>query len=169
MGYLKWSLYWLFINLIVMSNSNFPEGNDPNQKNPINPTVVQDPIDSSQRVLVRNTVTGFEQGIAAVLGLFTAGPIGAIAAWGTLKGVQGKWTPWFLIGIPLSIIINLINFLIFTIIAAVIVGVSEEYSQINNPRIFLIAVSSINLDLDQVNKTQVNYFEDWSNKTTIKS
>ena len=118
-----------------MSNSNFPNGNDPSQNKPIDPTIVQDPIDNSQRILVRNTVTGFEQGIAAVIGLFTAGPIGALAAWGTLRGVQGKWTPWFLIGIPLSIIINLINFLIFTIIAALIVAVSEDYSsKIYNPR-----------------------------------
>ena len=150
-----------------MSNSNFPEENDPIQNKPLNPTVVQDPIDSSQRVLVRNTVTGFEQGIAAVLGLFTAGPIGAIAAWGTIRGVQGKWTPWVLIGIPISILINLINLLIFTIIAALIVAVSEDYSQINNPRMYLMAVSSINLDLDKVNKNQTYSFKEWSDKPNI--
>lgn len=147
-----------------MSNSNFPEGNDPIQNKPINPTVIQDPIDSSQRVLVRNTVTGFEQGIAAVLGLFTAGPIGALAAWGTIRGVQGKWTPWVLIGIPISIVINLINFLIFTIIAALIVAVTEDYSQINNPRMYLMAVSSINLDLDKIKKNQTYSFKDSSDK-----
>ena len=137
-----------------MSNSNFPEGNDPSQNNSINPTVVPDPIDSSQRVLVRNTVTGFEQGIAAVIGLLTAGPIGALAAWGTLRGVQGKWTPWVLLGIPLSIVINLINFLIFTVVAALIVAVSEDYGQIYNPRMYLMAVSSINLESDLVNQNQ---------------
>ena len=57
-----------------MTDSNLDKGNDP--------TVTSDPIDSSQRVLVRNTVTGFEQGIAAVVGLLTAGPIGALASWG---------------------------------------------------------------------------------------
>ena len=151
-----------------MSNSNFPEGNDPGLNNPINPAVVQDPIDSSNRVLVRNTVTGFEQGIAAVIGFFTAGPIGAVAAWGTIRGVQGKWTPWFLLGIPLSIIINLINFLIFTIIAALIVAVSEDYSsKIYNPRMYLMAVSSINLDIDKVNQNQTYIFEKWSNKPTV--
>ena len=133
-----------------MTNSNFSEGNDPNQNKPINPTIIEDPIDSSQRVLVRNTVTGFEQGIAAILGLFTAGPIGAIAAWATIRGVQGKWTPWLLVGIPISIVINLINFLIFTIIAAVIIGLSEEYSEIKNPKIYLNAVSVINLDSKQI-------------------
>ena len=146
-----------------MNNSNFPE-RDSIQNKSINPTVVQDPIDSSQRVLVRNTVTGFEQGIAAVLGLFTAGPIGALAAWGTIRGVQGKWTPWVLIGIPISIVINFINLLIFTIFAALIVAVSEEYSQINNPRIYLMAVSSINLDLDKVNKNQTYSFKELSDK-----
>tara|TARA_A100001388_G_C28730402_1_gene481169 strand:+ start:813 stop:1250 length:438 start_codon:yes stop_codon:yes gene_type:complete len=143
-----------------MSNSNFPEGNDPGLNNPINPSVVQDPIDSSKRVLVRNTVTGFEQGIAAVIGFFTAGPIGAVAAWGTIRGVQGKWTPWFLIGIPISLIINLINFLIFTIIAALIVAVSEDYSsKINNPRMYLMAVSNINLDIDKVNQNQTYFLK----------
>ena len=151
-----------------MSNSNFPEGNDPGLQNQKNPTVVEDPIDSSKRVLVRNTVTGFEQGIAAVIGLFTAGPIGALAAWGTIRGVQGKWTPWVLIGIPLSIIINLINFLIFTIIAALIVAVSEDYSsKIYNPRMYLMAVSSINLDIDKVNQNQTYFLEKWSNKPTL--
>ena len=32
---------------------------------------VEDPTDNSQRILIRSTVTGFEQGIAAVAGLFT--------------------------------------------------------------------------------------------------
>ena len=154
-----------------MSNSNFPEGNDPSQNNSVNPTVVQDPIDSSQRVLVRNTVTGFEQGIAAVIGLFTAGPIGALAAWGTIRGVQGKWTPWVLLGIPLSIVINLINFLIFTVIAALIVAVSEDYSsKIHNPRMYLMAVSSINIDLDLVNQKQTYLLkEQYSNKPSLYS
>ena len=130
-----------------MTNSNLDKGNDP--------TVTSDPVDNSQRVLVRNTVTGFEQGIAAVVGLLTAGPIGALASWGTIRGVQGKWTPWVLIGIPLSLVINLINFLIFTLIVGLIAAVSEsDYSKINNPRMYLTAVSSINLDIDQVNKNQ---------------
>ena len=153
-----------------MSNSNFPNGNDPSQNKPIDPTIVQDPIDNSQRVLVRNTVTGFEQGIAAVVGLFTAGPIGALAAWGTLRGVQGKWTPWVLLGIPLSIVINLINFLIFTFIAALIVAVSEDsYSQIYNPRMYLMAVTSINLESDRVNQNQTFSPKDWSSTLNYKS
>ena len=152
-----------------MTNSNSPDGNDQSQNKVTNPTVVQDPIDNSQRVLVRNTVTGFEQGIAAVIGLLTAGPIGALASWGTLRGVQGKWTPWVLIGIPLSIIINLINFLLFIIIAALVASVSEEYSQIKNPRVYLMAVSSINLDFDQVNNDQTYTFKELSKKPNIYS
>ena len=143
-----------------MSNSNFPEGNDPN-KNPINPTVVQDPIDSSQRVLARNTVTGFEQGIAAVIdylpkiGAPVLGP----------KGVQGKMDPMGAYR-PASIII-IINFPIFIIIAAVIAAVSEEYSQTTNPKMYLMAVSSINLDIDHVNKNKTYSFKEWSNKQNI--
>jgi hypothetical protein len=58
-----------------------------------------DPITTQERVLVRSTATGFEQGIAATAGLFTAGPLGAIAAWGALRGLQGKWAPWTILGI----------------------------------------------------------------------
>ena len=64
-------------------------------------TTTPDPITANtERVMVRNTATGFEQGIAAVAGFFTAGPVGALASWGTIRGLQGKWTPWFILGIP---------------------------------------------------------------------
>ena len=73
-------------------------------------TTTPDPISNNvERVLVRNTVTGFEQGIAAAAGLFTAGPLGALASWGAIRGVQGKWTPWFVLGVPAAIAINLVN------------------------------------------------------------
>ena len=56
--------------------------------------------------LIRGSVTGFEQGVAALAGLFTAGPLGALASWAAIRGVQGKWTPWFILGIPSAIAIN---------------------------------------------------------------
>ena len=75
-------------------------------------TTTPDPITpNTERVLVRNTVTGFEQGIAATAGLFTAGPVGALASWATIRGVQGKWTPWFILGIPASIVLNVVQLL----------------------------------------------------------
>ena len=62
-------------------------------------TTTPDPIQNDvQRVMVRQTVTGFEQGIAALGGLLTAGPLGAVAAWGSIRGLQGKWTPWAVLG-----------------------------------------------------------------------
>ena len=64
--------------------------------------VPSDPVDNTQRVLVRQTATGFEQGIAATAGLFTAGPLGAPASWATIRGTQGKWTPWFILGLLTS-------------------------------------------------------------------
>ena len=80
---------------------------------------IPDPIENEvQRMLVRNTVTGFEQGIAATIGLLTAGPVGALASWGTIRGVQGKWTPWFLLGIPAATVINLINFMVFLMVSS---------------------------------------------------
>jgi len=73
-------------------------------------TTTPDPITpNTERVLVRNTVTGFEQGIAATAGLLTAGPAGALASWATIRGVQGKWTPWFILGIPASIVLNVVQ------------------------------------------------------------
>ena len=75
-------------------------------------TTTPDPTTpNTERVLVRNTVTGFEQGIAATAGLFTAGPVGALASWATIRGVQGKWTPWFILGIPASIVLNVVQLL----------------------------------------------------------
>lgn len=70
-------------------------------------TGVNSPIEENQSsTLVRGSVTGFEQGIAALAGLFTAGPLGALASWAAIRGVQGKWTPWFILGIPSAIAIN---------------------------------------------------------------
>jgi hypothetical protein len=71
--------------------------------------LTNDPVNDTQRVVVRQSATGFEQGIAAVAGLLTAGPIGSIAAWGALRGLQGKWAPWFIIGVPAATIINVVQ------------------------------------------------------------
>ena len=81
-----------------------------------------DPINTQERVLVRSTATGFEQGIAAMAGLFTAGPLGSLAAWGALRGLQGKWAPWFILGIPASVALNVVQLLIL----AAIMGTSVE-------------------------------------------
>ena len=72
-----------------------------------------------QAIVVRGEVTGFEQGIAALAGLFTAGPLGALASWAAIKGVQGKWAPWFILGIPSAIAINAFYFGLFTLYAGV--------------------------------------------------
>ena len=72
----------------------------------------QDPITTQERVLVRSTATGFEQTIAAMAGFFTAGPLGAIASWGALRGLQGKWAPWFILGVPSAIAINILQLVI---------------------------------------------------------
>ena len=73
-------------------------------------TTVEHPIEPQQQVvMVRNTASGFEQGIAATTGLLTAGPLGALASWGAIRGLQGKWAPWFILGIPASVVINIVN------------------------------------------------------------
>ena len=106
---------------------------------------VEDPTDNSQRVLIRNTVTGFEQGIAAAAGFFTGGPIAAIASWGAIRGLQGKWTPWFVLGIPSCVVINLIN---IAILASIGITFSEDdrTSTLKNINNHLNVVATKNLD-----------------------
>ena len=106
---------------------------------------VEDPTDNSQRILIRNTVTGFEQGIAAVAGLFTGGPIAAIASWGAIRGLQGKWTPWFILGIPSCVVINLIN---IAILASIGITFSEDdrTSTSKNPNNHSNLVATMNID-----------------------
>ena len=127
--------------------------NNSNNKDNQNTQTVEDPIDNSQRVLVRNTVTGFEQGIAAVTGFLTSGPIGALASWGIIRGVQGKWTPWFIIGIPLCVIINLINIFLIGLIIPSMVEESEQSSTFKNSNMYLSLVTSMNLEDSKILKT----------------
>ena len=47
-----------------------------------------------------------EQIGAAAIGLLTAGPIGALAAWGAIRMFAGKWTPWLIVGAISIIPIN---------------------------------------------------------------
>ena len=67
----------------------------------MNEVTVSNPVTMQQAVMVRQTASGFEQGIAATAGFFTAGPIGALASWGAIRGLQGKWAPWFVLGLSL--------------------------------------------------------------------
>ena len=39
-----------------------------------------------------------EQIAASAIGLLTAGPLGALAAWGAIRMFAGKWTPWMIVG-----------------------------------------------------------------------
>ena len=106
---------------------------------------VDDPTDNSHRVLIRNSVTGFEQGIAAAAGFFTGGPLAAIASWGAIRGLQGKWTPWFVLGIPSCVVINLIN---IAILASIGITFSEDdrTSSLKNPNNHSNVVATVNLD-----------------------
>jgi hypothetical protein len=86
--------------------------------------VTSDPVDNTGRILVRSTVTGFEQGIAATAGFFTAGPLGALASWATIRGCQGKWTPWFVLGLPAVVVINVLN---IAVIGALMTSGDQTY------------------------------------------
>jgi hypothetical protein len=90
---------------------------------------MESPLEEGQTpTLVRDSVTGFEQGIAALAGLFTAGPLGALASWGAIRGVQGKWTPWFILGIPSAIAINAFYFGVFIMLGSAYNRIQESSS-----------------------------------------
>lgn len=87
----------------------------------------QSPIgNGDQPTVVQGDVTGFEQGIAALAGLFTAGPLGALASWAAIKGVQGKWAPWFILGIPSAIAINAFYFGMFLLFGNALNSVADR-------------------------------------------
>jgi hypothetical protein len=90
---------------------------------------IESPLEEGQTAtLVRGSVTGFEQGITALAGLFTAGPLGALASWAAIRGVQGKWTPWFILGIPSAIAINAFYFGVFIMFGSAYNRIQESSS-----------------------------------------
>ena len=64
---------------------------------------------SEEVTIIRKDVTWFETCVAGGVGLFTGGPIGALAAGASLRGLQGKWVVWALLGIPGTIVVNALN------------------------------------------------------------
>lgn len=52
-----------------------------------------------QVVKVVQVASDGEQIAAGVIGLVTAGPLGALAAWGAIRMFAGKWTPWMITGL----------------------------------------------------------------------
>ena len=49
-----------------------------------------------------SVATDGEQIGASIMGLCTAGPLGAVAAWGAIRMFAGKWTPWTIMGLVAS-------------------------------------------------------------------
>ena len=74
-----------------------------------NPNSPVTPVNAEGNVVkVVSVASNGEQIAAAVLGLLTAGPLGAAAAWGAIRMFAGKWTPWMIAGcvaiIPLWVV-----------------------------------------------------------------
>ena len=107
----------------------------------MNNVTTPDPITTQERVLVRQTATGFEQGIAAFMGFFTAGPIGAVASMAAIRGLQGKWTPWFLLGLPASFTINLF----YVVMLVLLGGLSTEAPQNETKDAMIITSTEMNV------------------------
>ena len=55
-----------------------------------------------QAIQVVGVASDGEQIIAGGIGLITAGPLGALAAWGAIRALAGKWTPWMVLGFVAS-------------------------------------------------------------------
>lgn len=58
-------------------------------------------------VKVVGVASGGEQIGAAMIGLFTAGPLGALASWGAIRMFAGKWTPWLITGVVAAPVLGL--------------------------------------------------------------
>ena len=50
-----------------------------------------------------------EQIGAAAIGLLTAGPLGALAAWGAIRMFAGKWTPWMVVGLVAAPVLGFVQ------------------------------------------------------------
>ena len=100
--------------------------------------LTSDAVENMGNVLVTSTVTRFDQGIAATAGFFTAGPLGALASWATIRGCQGKWTDWFVLGLPAVITINVLN---IALIGVLIPSGDQAYP--NQDQSFLMSTADL--------------------------
>ena len=94
----------------------------------VNQTVT-DVNSEGQAVKVVQVATNAEQMAAAGIGLVTAGPLGAVAAWGALKAFAGKWTPWTLTGIVAAPILGVVQLTGLGLAGAFLEGFSEGYNE----------------------------------------
>ncbi len=62
-----------------------------------------------QVVKVVQVASDGEQIAASAIGLVTAGPLGALAAWGAIRLFAGKWTPWMVVGFVASPVLMLMQ------------------------------------------------------------
>ena len=83
------------------------------------------PIPPNGPTAVVQTVSQGEQIAAAGIGLITAGPLGAAASWATIKGMQGKWTPWLLVGIVAAPVLGFAQFFALGLLGVGLQGVEN--------------------------------------------
>lgn len=76
-----------------------------------------------------------EQIAAGAIGLITAGPLGALAAWGAIRMFAGKWTPWILTGFIASPVLLVVQIGVFNALPKF----DEKNTNNNQSRIELIA------------------------------
>ena len=79
------------------------------------------PVNAEGMVLKTVSVASDGEQIgAAAIGLLTAGPFGALAAWGAIRMFAGKWTPWLIVGAISFIPINVVQL-------AILGGIMESF------------------------------------------
>lgn len=93
---------------------------------------------------MKSTVPPFEQLVATLSGFLCAGPLGALAAWGSIRALKGNWIPWLVLGFsttPFLILVQMIiaaNILSITSPAIIIEQEKQEMLHFDkSPPIFL--------------------------------
>lgn len=81
-------------------------------------------------VKVVSVASDGEQIGAGLIGLVTAGPLGALAAWGAIRMFAGKWTPWTLVGLVAAPALSLFQ---LTLMGAMLIPAIDSLPETQTP------------------------------------
>ena len=96
-------------------------------------TVTTEVNADGQSLKVVGVASNGEQIGAAAIGLLTAGPIGALASWGSIRMFAGKWTPWTLTGFIAAPVLNLVQFAMVSAMLSTVPAPSTPSAPTSSP------------------------------------
>ena len=106
--------------------------------------ISQDPLVAGVGAIrTLSTVTGFELFSAALIGLVTGGPFGAILSPLALRGFQGKWGAWQALGL-VAAPVSWVAFFIIASVASASTLNSQSVSPIASP----IAIEAVSVNME---------------------